>query len=160
MSGLDAWSKSDDVSLQIAWGPLAGAESGAHAVIISWMLDLAGLALRQQVTRPSPRFFELSSILARLSAGGTMGPDANLEALGAVFTHVAAIAGGVRPPLQPLLDAYWDDGLFRLAGLAITFGLTSLVDLTGRSTAEAVRDLTVAARENGLEPPAGATWSG
>jgi hypothetical protein len=59
----------------------------------------------------------------RDSAGGTLDPNANLEALGAVVTHVAAITGGVRPPLQPLLDAYWNDGLFRFAGLAITLVL-------------------------------------
>jgi hypothetical protein len=159
MEGIDAWSKGDTAGVVAAWDPLAGSESGTYAVIVSWMLDLAGLALRLQVSRPSPMFFELPAILARLSADGTVDPQTDLEGLGAVFTYAAALAGGIRPPIQPLLDAYWNANLFQFAGLAVTFALTSLVDLTGRSTTRAVRDLTAAARANRMVPPTDARWS-
>lgn len=49
-------------------------ETGTYAVVVSWMLNLATIAPRLQVSRPSAQFFESQAgVMVSVAAGATSG---------------------------------------------------------------------------------------
>lgn len=104
-------------------------DSGAVALAVAMMLDLAGLSLRRQVRTPRPRFFELPAILARLVSEGSIATGA-IEVMTDMLTYAAAVAGGIRPALQPLLDRYFRVHVLDAAWLTLNTALRATADVT------------------------------
>ena len=113
-------------------GVLMLTDFGNQAVAVDMLLSLGALALRRQIThsRFPSRHVELSVLLARLDAEGNIPWDVGLQMLGDVIVWAASTAGGVRPPLQPLLDQYRDESLVAAAWIASATSLRWASDTT------------------------------
>lgn len=154
--GMEAWSVEDAPGVTNAWAPL-GHDAAIRAVSIAGLLDLAALALRLQATKPNAPWYEMDDLLAHMGDAGVIRPS-DLPAFSRLVSHAAAIAGGIRPPIQPLLDAYPESNLLELSGVVLTLTLSSLSSSTGRTPPRVVRDVRAAARAHRLEPSAADTW--
>jgi hypothetical protein len=78
----------------------AVAEHGAEAVA-GGLLDAAAIALRRMVAE-TDEAYDHAELLERLALDGAVS-EGNLDVLGRMLTLAAATAGGVRPPVDPVV---------------------------------------------------------
>jgi hypothetical protein len=74
------------------------------AVVASGLLDAAAIALRRMVA-DTDEALHRADLLARLALDGAV-PEEHIELLGEMLTAAAATAGGIRPPIEPLLATH------------------------------------------------------
>jgi hypothetical protein len=77
-------------------------ELGPQAVAAG-LLDAAAVALRRMVAE-TDEALDQDELLARLAVDGAV-PKDNVEVLGHMLTLAAATAGGIRPPVDPHVEA-------------------------------------------------------
>jgi hypothetical protein len=79
----------------------AGVRDLGPVAVAGGLIDAAAVALRRLVA-DTDEAFERADLLAQLALDGAV-PGEHVELLGELLTHAAATAGGVRPPVEPLL---------------------------------------------------------
>ena len=78
----------------------AVAELGPEAVA-GGLLDAAAAALRRMVAE-TDEAFDLDELLERMAVDGAVAPD-SVDVLARMMTAAAATAGGIRPPVDPVV---------------------------------------------------------
>ena len=115
---------------------IAVGEHGA-AVVAGMLLDAAGVVFRKMVAT-TEEAFDLAELLAQLALDGAV-PEHRLELLGDMLTASAAIAGGIRPPVEALHTRLGDQDLLfgawlglltamRVASIAVEITETELLE--------------------------------
>jgi hypothetical protein len=79
----------------------AGVRELGPAAVAGGLIDAAAIALRRMVA-DTDEAFDRADLLAQLALDGAV-PEEHIELLGELLTMVAATAGGIRPPVEPLL---------------------------------------------------------
>ena len=87
---------------------IAVGEHGA-ATVAGMLLDAAGVVFRKMVDT-TEEAYDLAELLAQLALDGAV-PEHRLELLGDMLTASAAIAGGIRPPVEALHTRLGDQDL-------------------------------------------------
>lgn len=111
-------------------------EHGPPAVA-AVLLDAAGVVLRRMVST-TEEAFDLAELLAQLALDGAV-PEHRLELLSDILTASAAIAGGIRPPVEALHARLGDQDLLfgawlglltaiRVASIAVEITETELLE--------------------------------
>lgn len=95
-------------------------EHGAAAVA-GLLLDAGGVAFRRMVAT-TDEAFDLAELLAQLALDGAV-PEHRLELLSDILTVSAAIAGGLRPPIEALHARLGDQDLLFGAWLGLLTAL-------------------------------------
>lgn len=96
------------------------------AALATGLLDHAAVALRIMVAGTDTAL-DLPELLARMALDGAV-PEHRLDLLGETLTLAAATAGGLRPPVEPLLSRIGPENLLFGAWLAVltAFKIVSL----------------------------------
>ncbi|MDP1803583.1 MAG: hypothetical protein Q8K72_00310 [Acidimicrobiales bacterium] len=117
------------------------AEHGAVAVA-GLLLDASALALRRMVSL-TDEALDLAELLSQLALDGAI-PDHRIELLQEILTTAASTAGGIRPPVDALLQRLGDQDLLFGAWLGLLTALR-VVSITIEATEpEVVEDLLLA----------------
>lgn len=96
------------------------AEHGAVATA-GILLDAAAIAFRRMVAL-TDEAFDLAELLSQLALDGAV-PEHRLELLQVILTASAATAGGIRPPVDALLNQLGDQDLLFGAWLGLLTAL-------------------------------------
>lgn len=113
-------------------------QKGAEDVAAA-LLDAAAVALRHFVAETDDTF-DRSDLLARLALDGAV-PDENLELLGELLAHAAATAGGIRPPVEPLVTTLGVDRLIFGSWLTLLTTVKVVSLQLGNTEAEVLDDI-------------------
>jgi hypothetical protein len=115
----------------------SGVRGLGPVLVVGGLIDAAALALRRMVA-DTDETLDRSEVLAQLAVTGAV-PEEHLELLGELLTAIAATAGGLRPPIEPLLAGLGAERLLFGAWLA-TLATIKVVSLSLERTEADVAD--------------------
>ena len=117
------------------------AEHGAVPVA-GILLDAGALAFRRMVAL-TDEALDLAELLSQLALDGAI-PDHRIELLQEILTTAAATAGGIRPPVEALLQRLGDQDLLFGAWLGLLTTLRVVSISIEATEAEVVEDILLA----------------
>jgi hypothetical protein len=111
-------------------------------VVAAGLVDAAAIALRRMVA-DTDEAMQRADLLARLALDGAV-PEEHIELLSELLTMAAATAGGIRPPVEPLLASLGPQQLLFGAWLATLTAIKVVALSLERTEADVVDEVVTA----------------